>query len=100
MEYKSSKELVEDVAEKTGASKYMVDKMLTALSREVQRSLSDGKTVKIRGIGSFSARKRPGRKIYAPSTGKIITTSDKTIVTVKPDGKLRAEAEDHSSLSS
>lgn len=64
-----NKELIGQVAEKTGLPKTAVASVLDALVDTAQETLASGDTVSLPGLGKFSVRDTPERKVKSPTTG-------------------------------
>lgn len=67
-------ELIEIVAQTTGQSKRVTDRVLTALVDTVQNTVASGEKVSIMGFGSFEA------KPTAERTGRDIRTGDRVTI--------------------
>ena len=84
MTYVTSKELLRRVAEKTGSSEYMVNKIMSTLTEEIANSLNEDKDVKIRGIGTVIVKNMKPRRLYSPAEGKMVTIPERKNVVIKP----------------
>lgn len=87
----SSRDLAHKIADKTGMSVYAVEKMITALGEEVLDSLRQGKTVRIRGIGTIEVEERAPRKVWVPRAGKTIEIGSRLYPKMRPCSAIRKE---------
>lgn len=63
-------ELVDSIAERSGANKKQAGAILSALTETIINSVSSGEKVTLVGFGSFEARDRKARDGRNPQTGK------------------------------
>ncbi|MGR3280150.1 HU family DNA-binding protein [Acaryochloris marina NIES-2412] len=63
-------DLVDSIAEKSGATKKQADVILSAMTEAIIDSVSSGEKVTLVGFGSFEARDRKARDGRNPQTGK------------------------------
>jgi nucleoid DNA-binding protein len=84
MAYITSRELLRRVAEKTGSSEYMVNKIMSTLTDEIASSLDEDTDVKIRGIGTVTVKIMKPRRLYSPAEGKMVTIPERKNVVIKP----------------
>jgi DNA-binding protein HU-beta/integration host factor subunit beta len=75
------KDLIEEVANKTGLHKSIVKQVTDTFLDMLAKSLSEGKRVELRGFGVFETRKMKSKKARNPRTGEsvIIPERDKII---------------------
>ena len=66
------KELVNEIADKTGMTKKEADKFVGAFVETVMETLAAGDNVQIVGFGSFDVSERNGRVGRNPHTGELI----------------------------
>jgi integration host factor subunit beta len=65
--------------------------LLHCLLELMEDSLAGGRTIEIRGFGTFEVRKRKGRKnARNPKTGEAVTVDDHGLVFFKPGRELKA----------
>ena len=65
-------QLIDAVADGTGMSKAVAEKMLDVAIDTITRALKDGDTVTIVGFGTFRASERAARSGRNPRTGEAI----------------------------
>ena len=65
-------ELVNAIAEQTGATKTLTDTMLTAFMETVSQNIHDKDGVLLVGFGTFKTTKRKARTTRNPQTGEEI----------------------------
>lgn len=63
-------ELIDEIAEKTGATKKQTDVILSALTETIIDAVRSDEKVTLVGFGSFEARDRKARDGHNPQTGK------------------------------
>ena len=72
-------DLVESVYLNTKIEKQDVQKVIDNLLEQLKSSMSDGKTIELRGFGTFEKRLRKGRaKARNPKTGEIVSVEPMT----------------------
>lgn len=64
--------LLTSLAEKTGCSKSILEKMLEALGETIKEELREGGAVSLPGLVKFSVRDRAARKSRNPATGATV----------------------------
>lgn len=69
----NKKELITNVAEKTGCPKKDVEAMITAFTDAVTEALVAGEKVQLVGFGTFGVSERAARQGVNPQTGESIT---------------------------
>lgn len=67
-------EIVNKIAEKTGVEKLVVQTIVEALMTNIKNSVSEGRSVYLRGFGSFIPKKR------AEKTGRNISKNTAIII--------------------
>jgi integration host factor subunit alpha len=67
--------------------------MVELLIDTLKENLSDGKTIKIPGFGTFIVRKKGERKGRNIKTGEEIPIAPRKVVTFKPSQQLKAMVE-------
>lgn len=82
------KELVDAIAERTGATKTCVSDVLDALSDVVLKSVKEGVDVTVPNLASFKKQTRPERMGRNPATGEAMKIQAKTSVKVKAAGLM------------
>lgn len=82
-------ELVEVLAEKTGASKKSAEESLNTLVEVIKEELSNGGKVQLVGFGTFETRKRAARKGRNPQTGEEMKIAASTVPVFKAGKALK-----------
>lgn len=77
------KDLVADVAERTGISAGHVKDVVETFMGQVVSYLSQGRTIEIRGFGTFSCRRRKGRPALNPRTGETVHIPERLVPSLK-----------------
>jgi DNA-binding protein HU-beta len=68
----NKKELVAEVARACGLRDRDARVVVDAFVRSVERALTDGRSVTLRGFGRFEVRRRAGRTVRAPGSGRTV----------------------------
>ncbi|MFH2122767.1 MAG: HU family DNA-binding protein [Pseudomonadota bacterium] len=82
-------ELVSQVAESTGLTKIVAEKVLKSVLDVIAKALANEETVTLVGFGSFSVTKRAARTGRNPQTGKEIKIAEKKVVKFNVGKNLR-----------
>ncbi len=91
METISKKQLVDQIAEKTDATKSDINKVLDAYIETVKSNVAEGNKVQMVGFGAFELRHRAARKGRNPQTGKEIEIAATNVPAFKPGKTFKAE---------
>ena len=68
----NKKELIEDMAQKSGLALKDTEKALDAFVETVSAELKKGQGVQIMGFGTFEVRQRAAREGRNPTTGRLL----------------------------
>ena len=83
-------DLVESVYLNTKIEKQDVQKVIDNLLEQLKSSMSDGKTIELRGFGTFETRLRKGRlKARNPKTGEIVSVEPHYVAVFRPGRELK-----------
>ena len=83
-------DLVESVYLNTKIEKQDVQKVIDNLLEQLKSSMSDGKTIELRGFGTFEKRLRKGRaKARNPKTGEIVSVEPHYVAVFRPGSELK-----------
>lgn len=85
----SSQEMVEQVASKLSVSKRVAEEFLKSLFAEIEATLLEGESVKIKNLGTFKMQWIEPRKSVNVQTGEIITIEGFNKITFTPDNELK-----------
>lgn len=85
------KELIANVAEKTGLSKSQVEELLGATSEALVQALLDGKSVLMQNFGTLEVKQKKERLSVHPKTGVRTLTPPKLQVNFKPNPNMKEE---------
>jgi integration host factor subunit alpha len=78
---KTKSDLVDQIYEKTGHELKDIRSVVDVFLEEVKNALEDGRSVELRGFGTFEIRERKGRKkARNPKTGEIVSVEDHAVV--------------------
>jgi len=84
-------ELINALSEETAFSKKDITKILSSLTRIIERSLRKGDKVAITGFGTYWLSRRPARIGINPATKERITLPAVNVPRFKPGKRLRDE---------
>lgn len=91
METISKKQLVDQIAAKTDATKTDVNTILDAYIDVVKSNVAEGNKVQLVGFGAFELRHRAARKGRNPQTGKEIEIAASNVPAFKPGKSFKDE---------
>lgn len=89
----NKKELIQEVAIRSGMSQADVEKALKHITDTVRDSLNNEESVTLVGFGTFRVQERAARQGYNPSVGQRMQIPAKKIVKFKPGKALKIEQE-------
>ena len=89
METISKKQLVDQIAAKTDATKTDINTILDAYIDVVKSNVAEGNKVQLVGFGAFELRHRAARKGRNPQTGKEIEIAASNVPAFKPGKALK-----------
>lgn len=84
-----NKELITELANRTGWTSKEVSDMLTALSSVVSSRLVDNDTVYLQGFGQFEVKKKAERISVNPANGKRYLVPPKLVPVFKPGATVK-----------
>ena len=91
METISNKQLVDQIAAKTDATKTDINTILDAYIDVVKSNVAEGNKVQLVGFGAFELRHRAARKGRNPQTGKEIEIAASNVPAFKPGKSFKDE---------
>lgn len=91
METISKKQLVDQIAAKTDATKTDINTILDAYIDVVKSNVAEGNKVQLVGFGAFELRHRAARKGRNPQTGKGIEIAASNVPAFKPGKSFKDE---------
>ena len=91
METISKKQLVDQIAAKTDATKTDINTILDAYIDVVKSNVAEGNKVQLVGFGAFELRHRAARKGRNPQTGKEIEIAASNVPAFKPGKSFKVE---------
>ena len=91
METISKKQLVDQIAAKTDATKTDINTILDAYIDVVKSNVAEGNKVQLVGFGAFELRHRAARKGRNPQTGKEIEIAATNVPAFKPGKSFKDE---------
>ncbi|MDK8272715.1 integration host factor subunit alpha [Lactobacillus crispatus] len=91
METISKKQLVDQIATKTDATKTDINTILDAYIDVVKSNVAEGNKVQLVGFGAFELRHRAARKGRNPQTGKEIEIAASNVPAFKPGKSFKDE---------
>lgn len=84
------KDLVADVAARTGISEGHVKDVVEAFMGQITAYLSHNRTIELRGFGTFSCRRRKGRPALNPRTKEIVRIPDRLVPVLRFSEAVKA----------
>ena len=84
------KELVDELATRTGCSKADAERGLGAMLEIISDTLKKGESLSLVGFGSFEVRKRAARTGRNPKTGEELKIEASRVPAFKPGATLKA----------
>jgi DNA-binding protein HU-beta len=88
-------DIVEEIALQTGLTKIETQAVVEGFLASVRNSLGEGKTIEIRGFGSFKIRKRKGRMARNPKTGQAYPVKEQFVPYFKVSKEFKAFVDEH-----
>jgi len=85
------KQLVDQIAAKTDATKTDINTILDAYIDVVKSNVAEGNKVQLVGFGAFELRHRAARKGRNPQTGKEIEIAASNVPAFKPGKSFKDE---------
>ncbi|ADN02792.1 HU family DNA-binding protein [Spirochaeta thermophila] len=83
-------QIVENISQHCDLSKKDIQFVIDSFFSEVKRALVEGKTVELRGFGTFEIRVRKGRdRARNPKTGEIVKVEDHGVAVFRPGKELK-----------
>lgn len=79
------------IAKATGHPATAVDAILEAAVTVLTAELGVAGRFEWRGLGTFTVRTYPARKIHVPATGKTLALPARRSVTFKPSARIRSQ---------
>lgn len=89
----NKKELIQEVAIRSGMSQADVERALNHITDTVRDSLHNEEPVALMGFGTFRVQERAARSGYNPSAGQKMKIPAKKIVKFKPGKALEIKQE-------
>jgi integration host factor subunit beta len=86
-------ELIEALHADRTLNRKEIHGLIDALFEEIKGSILSGKTVELRGFGTFEVKLRKGRKrARNPKTGAIVSVEDHGVAAFRPGRELKKAA--------
>lgn len=83
-------DIIDAVYHQTGMDKNHIKTVYSLIFSEIKQALVDGKTVELRGIGTFEPKVRSARKkARNPRTGALVPAYQHRAVTFRPGQELK-----------
>jgi len=87
------RELVAEVADKTGLTQASAEAALDAVLEVIVDEVAAGRPLTLAGFGTFEARDRAARSGHNPRTGEPIQIAAARVPAFKPGAKFRAQVD-------
>jgi len=86
-------ELIEALHAGRTLNRKEIHNLIDALFEEIKGAILSGKTVELRGFGTFEVKLRKGRKrARNPKTGEIVSVEDHGVAAFRPGRELKKAA--------
>jgi integration host factor subunit beta len=86
-------ELIEALHEGRALNRKDIHGLIDSLFEEIKSAILSGKTVELRGFGTFEVKLRKGRKrARNPKTGAIVSVDDHGVASFRPGRELKKAA--------
>lgn len=86
-------DLVEAIRDKGQLGQKETRELIDALFEAIKGAVLGGKTVELRGFGTFEVRTRKGRqRARNPKTGEIVAVEDHGVASFRPGRELKTAA--------
>ena len=83
-------ELIEALHESSTLNRKEIHILIDSLFEEIKNAVLGGKTVELRGFGTFEVKLRKGRKrARNPKTGEIVSVDDHGVAAFRPGRELK-----------
>jgi integration host factor subunit beta len=83
-------DIIDAAYARTGMNKAYIKEIYECIFAEIKAALVAGKTVELRGVGTFKTTLRSGRaKARNPRTGEVISIEPRRSVSFRPGQELR-----------
>ena len=83
-------ELIEALHESSSLNRKEIHSLIDSLFEEIKNAVLGGKTVELRGFGTFEVKLRKGRKrARNPKTGEIVSVEDHGVAAFRPGRELK-----------
>ncbi|HNQ97599.1 MAG: integration host factor subunit beta [Spirochaetales bacterium] len=87
---RTKSDLVDRIYEKSGQDLKDIRAVVDLFLDEVKTALEEGRSVELRGFGTFEIRERKGRqKARNPKTGEIVSVQDHAVVAFRSGKELK-----------
>jgi integration host factor subunit beta len=85
-------DIIDAIYEKTGIERADVKLVFEECFAEIKAAICNGRTLEMRGFGTFGVRIRKGRKIVRnPRTGEPVTAKQHGVAVWKPGQEIKRE---------
>ncbi len=87
-------DIVDNIAQATGLTKVETEAVVDGFLATVSKAMKEGKTIEIRGFGSFKVKKRKARMARNPRTGDEVFVDEHYVPIFKVSKELRNGVDD------
>jgi nucleoid DNA-binding protein len=82
-------EIIENINERVNVSKISIHRIIDLFIFQLKEGLLSGKTIELRGLGTFEVRMRKGRRARNPKTGEKVEVENHGVVYFRPGRELK-----------
>lgn len=86
----TKQDLIQDIARSTGCIRNDIKVVIAQFLTLVGESLAQGRTIEIRGFGTFACKERKARPARNPRTGEAVRLESRTVPTFKFSSEIKA----------
>lgn len=88
----SKREIIESIHASVGVSSEKVHETIDLLYEAIGNALMEGKTVELRGFGTFEIQERQAHTARNPKTGQRVRVKTHCVVAFRPGRELKQQA--------
>ena len=85
----TTKELINNIAEKTGMTKKQVEQLMNVTTKVINSTLQEDHSVQLQNFGTLEPKERRARQVTNPKTGEKSVTRAKRVVSFRANNKLK-----------
>lgn len=87
----NTKDLVKELAEKLGIPQKEASRLLKSATEVMAEAFTNGRSISLQKLGSFSVKKTDPRKVFSPKLRKHVITPPKKTLEFHPANSLKVK---------